>query len=166
MGIVRNKRKLAAIAAVATISYFLYYQYTTPPITYKIDSRLIEINDTLVKLSRTLGFTGISIYSSHTNPQSLRDAIPPNIYDTIEQSDIKEIHFNNDPVNQTAVFSIDQFFTFFRPYWYYKYSEIGGVDEDIVPSLEEAVRQQDTPPYFFCQKAEVPNWFFCTAFDP
>ncbi len=74
--------------------------------------------------------------------------------------------FTNDPINQTIVFSIDQLFTFFRPYWYYKYSEIGGVDEDIVPSLEDAVRQQNGPPYFLCQRAEVPNWFFCTAFDP
>lgn len=161
-----KNRKLVAIATVIAISYFLYDQYTTTPIIYKIDSRLIEINDTLVELSRIAGFSGVSIYSSRTNPQELSDTIPHDIYKTIEQSDIKEIHFSNDPINQTIVFAIDQNFTFFRPRWYYKYSKIGGLDEDIVPSLEEAVEQQNGPPYFLCQRAEVPNWFYCTANDP
>ncbi len=70
-----KKGKLVAMAAVAAISYFLYYQYTTPPITYKIDSRLIEINDTLAELSQTVGFSGVSIYSSRTNPRELIDTI-------------------------------------------------------------------------------------------
>ncbi|EPC01928.1 hypothetical protein L861_19960 [Litchfieldella anticariensis FP35 = DSM 16096] len=158
MEIVRNKRKLAKIAIIVAVVTFSVYQFITPPITYKIDSRLIDINDTLKALSEKSGLKFFSVYSFRTNPQELSDTIPYEVYKTIRQSDMKVIHFHNGPNNQTAEFVMDRFLF---PRWYYLYSESGLVEEEIVPSIEEAVKQQDGPPYFFCQKAEVPNWFFC-----
>lgn len=160
-----KKLKLAILLSVAAISMMVYYQHTNSPIDYKIDDRLIEANDTIIKLSQELGFNYLTIYSSRTNPSELGDAIPSEIYEFIEQSSISRIHFydNKDPI---TAFSVEQHFTFFRPRWYYRYSESGLLDENIVSSLKEAVRQQNGPPYFLCQRAEVPNWFFCTAYDP
>ncbi|WP_144063045.1 arylamine N-acetyltransferase [Litchfieldella anticariensis] len=158
-----NKRKLAAITVVAAISYFLYYQYTTPPITFKIDSRLVEINDTLKTLSEKLGLKFFSVYSFSTNPQEISDTIPSEVYKTIRQFDIKVIHFYNGPNSKAAEFVMDRPLSFLRPRWYYLYSESSLIEEEIVPSIEDAVKQHRGAPYYgFCQKAEVPNWFFCT----
>lgn len=153
-----NKRKLAKVSAIAAIGIFAIYQFITPPLTYKIDSRLIEINDTLKALSEEYGFEFLKVYSSRTYPVEFSDAIPSDVYAAIRKSNIYVIYFYNGPDRQSADFIVDRFFF---PRWYYQYSDNGLTEEEIVPSVEDAVKQQDGPPYFFCQKAEVLNWFFC-----
>ncbi|EPC01927.1 hypothetical protein L861_19955 [Litchfieldella anticariensis FP35 = DSM 16096] len=163
METVRNKRKLAKIAIIVAIVTFSVYQFITPPITYKIDSRLIEVNDTLKELSEEHGFEFLKVYSSYTYPEEYGDIIPSEVYDTVRKLDIYVIHFYNGPDRQSAAFRADRFLFSLSPLWYYRYSDDGLTEEKIVPSIEEAVKQHRGAPFYgFCQKAEVPNWFFCT----
>lgn len=159
----KKKRRFITMAAIAVIVIFSVYQFINPPIAFKIDSRLVDINDTLIALSEEHGFDSATIYpsSSRTKQPELSDIIPSEVYDTAKWLDIQVIYFYNkpEPVGQRAVFVVDRLLL---PRWYYRYNENSIFEEEVVPSVEEAVKQHRGAPYYgFCQKSEVPNWFFC-----
>ncbi|GAA0588098.1 hypothetical protein ACFQH5_18880 [Halomonas salifodinae] len=161
-----KRRKLAVVAAISTICFFLVYQYAALSIDYKIDDRLIEINSELKTLSETYGLDFFVVYPSSTKPPELSDTIPPEVYDGVNKLNVEVVYFNNSPGEKMAAYYINRPPFSFGPSRYYLYKENDRLDEDIVPSLEDAIRQQDGPPYFLCQRAEMPHWFFCAASDP
>lgn len=103
----KKKRRFVTMAVIMAIFAFAIYKFITPPITYKIDIRLVEINDTLKALSEEHGFDSVSIYpsGSRTKQAELSNVIPPEVYNAAKQLNIKVIYFYNkpDPVGQRAV---------------------------------------------------------------
>lgn len=120
-----KNRKLAKVAVIVTIIIFTIYKFITPPITYKIDSTLVEINDTLKALSEEHGFDFLSVYSCRTNSHEFSDIVLAEVYKKVRKLNIHVIHFYSGPDYQMADFRVDRFLFSLSPAWYYLYSENG-----------------------------------------
>lgn len=154
------------LIVVALVISFVIYKQTHPTFRHEISDGLVELVGMFDELSKSSGENNIIVAESFVDPDEMTDEIPREIEEKMDEEGLSRVHYSCGKQVCWVTLYVDKIFNFIGPSWYYSYRSDGVVEETIVPSLDEALDEQESYPYFFCERAEVENWFFCSSDDP
>ncbi|GAA0556983.1 hypothetical protein ACFQH5_12820 [Halomonas salifodinae] len=166
------RRKIVLVPLAIIAAFFLWRHYLFAPMSYRLDPRLSDVVETMHDIMLQSAEERIVISNGQVEPVSLQGIIPEAIISSLEEANVDFekatfLRWCRERCFYRASFRIYRPLTPYNPFWYFTYSSGGGIEEEVVPSLSDAVRERNnTRPemgYFFCEPLEQEHWFLCTG---
>jgi len=181
-------RKIVLVPLVIIATFMVWQNYIFSTITYQPDPNLTEpteaIFDIILKnnIGRILIKNGkaeaFELDKWSWQPVVLNEQIPSSVINSIDESKFNISHASFRRLCRSrcylnAYFYINRplkatFLPIYTPWWYFQYAPNGGIEAEIVPSIEDAIKdKKDTSNlqngYSFCEPSELEHWYLCTG---
>ena len=181
-------RKKFLVPLVIIVTLIVWKNYIFSTISYRPTPNLTEpteaifdfmlknnIGRVLIKNGKAEAFV---LDEWRWQPVELNEQVPSSVMRSIEKSKINISHASFRQLCRprcylNAYFYIKRpfettFLPIYTPWWYFQYAPNGGIEAEIVPSIEEAIKnKKDTSNlqngYFFCEPSELEHWYLCTG---
>lgn len=159
------KKTSVTVAAIVSILIYGGYKLFAVPLDSRMDPRLVHAFNEISKASEETGQRSIQIIGPEVEPVEVSEDISGKVLDILDSANVKSVYFSKDERGDysTALY-VNVWLSFISPRWYYLYSSDDRLEEEVVPSIREALAS-DKYPYHYCEKADIDHWYFCTAGD-
>ncbi|WP_394426855.1 hypothetical protein [Vreelandella stevensii] len=182
------RRKIFVVPIFIVATFLIWQDYMFSTMTFRPDPSLTEpaeaafefmtqndIGRVLIKNGKAETF---ELDGWRWRPVELRERLPMSIIESIEESNINIDHVSFERLCRSrcylnAVFYINRpfeaaFLPIYTPWWYLQYAPSGGVEAEVVPSIEDAIKERRDANnlqngYFFCEPSELEHWYLCTG---
>lgn len=159
------KKTSVIVAAIVSILTYGGYKLFTVPLDSRMDPRLVYALEKISEVSAETGQRSIQIIGSEIEPTEVSEDISGQTLDMLDSANVKSVYFSKtEQGSYSAALYVNVWLSFISPRWYYLYSSDDRLEEEIVPSIREALKS-DKYPYHYCEKADIDHWYFCTAGD-
>ena len=182
------RRKIFLVPIIIIATFVIWQNYIFSTMDYRPDPNLTEPTEAIFEfiIQNDIGRVFIKNGKAEAfvldgwrwKPVELREMLPVSIIESIEESKINIKHASFERLCRSkcylnAVVYIDRpfeaaFLPIYTPWWYLQYAPSGGVEAEVVPSIEDAIKEKRDSNnlqngYFFCEPSELEHWYLCTG---